>query len=104
MKKKYVTYTSTMESKLMEDISEYAVRKKISKNKVIEEALKTFIDEQEKQELIESLKKIANDPEILEMAEWGIEDYAKQLKDYENESTGNLVRKPGAGKRKRTRR
>ncbi|MDQ6844156.1 MAG: CopG family transcriptional regulator [Bacteroidota bacterium] len=64
----------------MEEVAEYAKKKKISKNKVIEIALKKLLEEEIRNELIESFKKIADDPDMIEMAEWGMEDYAEQLK------------------------
>lgn len=83
MNRKTVTYTSTLPNVVMEDVVEYAKKKKISKNKVIEIALKRLLEEEIKNELRESFKKIADDPEMLEMAEWGMEDYAEQLKKFD---------------------
>ena len=83
MNRKTVTYTSTLPNAVMEEIVEYAKKKKISKNKVIEMALKKLLEEEIKNELRESFKKIADDPEMVEMAEWGMEDYAKQLKRFD---------------------
>ena len=83
MNRKSVTYTSTLPNVVMEEVVEYAKKKKISKNKVIEIALKRLLEEEIKNELRESFKKIADDPEMLEMAEWGIEDYAEQLKKFD---------------------
>ena len=80
MNRKTVTYTSTLPNVVMEEVVEYARKKKISKNKVIEIALKKLLEEEIKNELRESFKKIADDPEMLEMAEWGMEDYVEQLK------------------------
>ena len=67
----------------MEGVVEYAKKNNISKNKVIEIALKKLLDEEIRNDLIESFKKIADDPEIIEMAEWGLDDYVKQLKKME---------------------
>ena len=80
MKRKTTTYTSTLPNMVMEEVVEYAKKKNISKNKVIEIALKKLLDEEIRNELIESFKKIADDPDIMEMAEWGMDDYAEQLK------------------------
>lgn len=81
--KKRVTYTSTLPSVVMEDVVDYAKKKKISKNKVIEMAIEKLLEEEIRKELIESLKKIADDPDIIEMAEWGMDDYAEQLKRFD---------------------
>ncbi len=83
MSNKTVTYTSTLPNMVMEEMTEYAKRKKISKNKVIEIALKKLLEEEIKNDLRDSLKKIADDPAILEMAEWGMDDYEKQLKKFD---------------------
>lgn len=83
MNPKTITYTSTLPNIVMEEVAAYAKKKKISKNKVIEIALKKLWEEEMKNELRESFKKIADDPEMLEMAEWGMEDYAAQLKKFD---------------------
>ncbi len=82
MNRKTITYTSTLPNVVMEEMVEYAIKKKISKNKVIEIAIKKLLEEEIKNELRESFKKIAEDPQMLEMAEWGMEDYAEQLKKF----------------------
>ena len=43
MKRKTVTYTSTLPNLVMEEVVEYAKKKKISKNKVIEIAVKKLL-------------------------------------------------------------
>ena len=83
MNQKKVTYTSTLPNMVMEEVVEYARKKKISKNKVIEIALKRLLDEEIRNELIESFKKISNDPGMVEMAEWGMDDYAEQLSKFD---------------------
>lgn len=83
MSNKKTTYTSTLPSLVMEEVVEYAKKKKISKNKVIEIAVKKLLEEEIKNELMESFKKIADDPDMIEMAEWGMEDFAEQLKRFD---------------------
>lgn len=78
-----ITYTSTLPNIVMEEIVEYAKRKKISKNKVIEIALKRLLEEEIKNDLRESFKKISDDPDMLEIAEWGMDDYETQLKKFD---------------------
>ena len=57
----------------MEGVVEYAKKKKISKNKVIEIAVKKLLEEEIKNELRRTFTLAANDKELLEMAEWGLE-------------------------------
>ncbi|HJY22455.1 MAG TPA: hypothetical protein VJ279_06195 [Hanamia sp.] len=83
MKHKTVTYTSTLPDVVMEEVVEYARKKNLSKNKVIEIALKKLMEEEIKNELMESFKKIANDPEMIETAEWGMREYSEQLKNFD---------------------
>ena len=41
------------------------------------------MEEEIRNELLESFKKISDDPDMIEMAEWGMEDYAEQLKKFD---------------------
>ena len=77
------TYTSTLPNMVMEEIVEYAKRKKISKNKVIEIDLKRLLEEEIKNDLRESFKKISDEPDMLEIADWGMVDYKTQLKKFD---------------------
>jgi hypothetical protein len=83
--KKQVTYTSTLPDDLITQVNEYAEKFKVSKNKIIEEALKGYFFEQKRKEYEESWEKLAGDPEIEEMAEMGMDDYAELLRKYEND-------------------
>lgn len=80
---KKITYTSTLPDAVMEGIVEYAKKKKISKNKVIEIAVKKLLEEDIKNELQRTFTLASNDKELLEMAEWGLGDYLEQLKEME---------------------
>ncbi|MES1218041.1 MAG: CopG family transcriptional regulator [Bacteroidota bacterium] len=82
MAKQYV-YTSTLPIELKEDLEVYATRHKVSKNKVIEKALKKFLMEERKKTYAETFKKANNDPEMISMADWGLDDYLQQLKQLE---------------------
>lgn len=83
MDNKKITYTSTLPSMVMEEIVAYAKRKKISKNKVIEIAVKKLLEEEIKNDLKRTFELAANDKEMIEMAEWGLGDYLEQLKELE---------------------
>ncbi len=82
MPKQYV-YTSSLPIELKEDLEVYATKHKVSKNKVIEKALKKFLMEERKKVYVETFKKANNDPEMTAMADWGLEDYLEQLKQLE---------------------
>lgn len=83
MGNKKTTYTSTLPSVVMEEVVEYAKKKKISKNKVIEIAVKKLLEEEIKNELRHTFILAANDKELMEMAECGLGDYLEQLKEME---------------------
>ena len=76
MSKQYV-YTSSLPKELKDELEEYD---KISKNKVIEKALKKYLEEDRKKLYADSFKKANNDSEMISMADWGLEDYLQQLK------------------------
>ena len=81
MPKEYI-YTSSLPIELKEELEQYASKHHISKNKVIEKALKNLFEEETHKDIIASFKKIADDPDVADTAEWGINDYKEQLKRY----------------------
>lgn len=83
MNKKNITYTSTLPSVVMEEVAEYAIKKNVSKNKVIEIALKKLFEEEMKKELQETFKLANEDKELLQFAESGLGDYLEQLNELE---------------------
>lgn len=83
MNRKIITYTSTLPSVVMEEVVEYAKKKKISKNKVIEIAVKRLLEDEIRSDLKRTFLLASNDSELLEMAECGLGDYLEQLKEME---------------------
>ncbi len=83
MNSKNVTYTSTLPNTVMEEVVEYAKMKNVSKNKIIEMALKKFFEEEIKHELQNTFKLASKDEELMQMAEEGLGDYLNQLKELE---------------------
>lgn len=65
----------------MEEVAEYAIKKNVSKNKVIEIALKKLFEEEMKKELQETFKLANEDKELLQLAESGLGDYLEQLNE-----------------------
>ena len=72
---KQYTYTSTLPIELKEELELYAAKHKVSKNKIIEKALKKFLMEERKKAYVETFKKANKDPEMIAMADCGLEDY-----------------------------
>jgi len=83
--KKQITYTSTLPDDLILQVNEYAEKYKVSKNKIFEKALRKFFFEVKRKEFQEGFKRVANDPEILELAEMGMGDYLELIQKYEND-------------------
>lgn len=67
----------------MEEVAAYALKKKVSKNKVIEIALRKLFEEELRKELKETFQLANEDKELLQLAESGLGDYLEQLKELE---------------------
>lgn len=82
-KKKNVTYTSTLPSVVMEEVVEYAAKKKITKNKVIEMALRNYLDAEIMRKLDETFELAMEDKDLMVWAESNLDEYNQQLKEIE---------------------
>lgn len=78
---KPVTYTSTLPDDLWELLETYAGKLKMPKNRILENALRNYLDNLKKAEYIRSFRKAAGDNEMISLAEEGMEDYIKMLED-----------------------
>ena len=78
-----VTFTSTMSPELMRWVDSIAKAKKRTRRAVLEEALRKYRHALESEKLRKDFESIANDPDIIEMAEWGMSDYAQMLKGFD---------------------
>ena len=73
------TFTSSLPDDLLQSLNTLAGKLSIPKNKIIEKALRIYIDQINRAEYVQSFKNAANDNDVLNMAEEGMEDYFKQL-------------------------
>ncbi|RKD16096.1 CopG family transcriptional regulator [Pelobium manganitolerans] len=76
-----ITFTSTLPDDLMRLLTQKAKELKLPKNKLIERALEIYLDQINKAQYAKSYRSAENDPDILTIAEEGMADYFKQLKD-----------------------
>jgi len=76
---KSLNYTSSLPADLLEKVEEYAAKFKIPKNKIIEKSLRAYFESLKKAEYIKSFLNAAQDTEMADMAEEGLEDYLKIL-------------------------
>lgn len=73
------TFTSTLPDDLILLLSEKAKQLAMPKNKLIEQALRIYLDQLSRAAYVKSYRKLADDKDIILIAEEGMEDYLKQL-------------------------
>jgi predicted transcriptional regulator len=79
------TFTSSLPDDLLNELASTAKRLKLPKNKLIEKALSFYLRELDRAAYANSYKRMANDPNMLAMAEEGIEEWFKDLEELEKE-------------------
>ncbi len=73
------TFTSTLPDDLLQRLSEKATAMELPKNRLLEIALRLYLEHLDKAEYIKSYKAAAQDDDILTVAEEGMAEYLKQL-------------------------
>lgn len=74
-------FTSTLPDDLLKRLSENAKKLSVPKNKLLERALTAYLDQINKAEYAKSYKELGEDEDIMSVAEEGMSDYYKQIKD-----------------------
>jgi len=69
------TFTSTLEANLLVWVNEQAKQEKRTRREVLESALRAYKDCVKKTQFVEGFKRVAKDDNMLEMVEWGMDDY-----------------------------
>lgn len=77
-----ITFTSTMNEELMEQLNRYTKKFKIPKNKLIEFALAKYFERLKKAEYIRSFRRASKDEDMQSIAEEDMVDYLKNLDQY----------------------
>lgn len=77
------TFTSSLPKEILEELSRVAKEQNVPKNRILEDSLRIYFEELEKRKWAAEMKALANDPEIVAIAEEGMADYAEQLKKYD---------------------
>ncbi len=72
-----------MPDELLKKLEVMSGKLNIPKNKIIKTALSKYLDEIERHMYIYSYKQITDDPDVINIAEEGMEDYIKQLIDWD---------------------
>jgi len=73
------TFTSTLPDELLAQLAETANKLSLPKNKLIEKALRIYLNQLTRVEYINSYKQMNDDVNIMDMAEEGMADYLKQI-------------------------
>ena len=72
------TYTSTLPDDLLAQLAEKAQRLAVPKNRLLEIALRVYLEHLEKAEYIQSFKGAKADKEVINIAESGMADELRQ--------------------------
>lgn len=75
------TFTSTLPDDLLKELTNAANNLNLPKNKLIEKALRLYLEQLNKAAYIKSYREMGEDADVLKMAEEGMATYAKQLAD-----------------------
>jgi len=73
------TFTSTLPDELIQKLNEMAGKLAVPKNRIIEKALRIYLDQLTRAEYIQSYRQAKDDLNIIELAEEGMEEYLNQL-------------------------
>lgn len=73
------TFTSSLPDTLLRSLEEKAKELALPKNKLIEKALKLYLDHLNRAAYIRSFKQMAKDKDLLSIVEEGMTDYHTQL-------------------------
>lgn len=73
------TFTSTLPEDLLDELSKRAKELKLPKNKLIEKALRIYLEQLERSAYIKSYKRMSEDEDITLMAEEGMTEYLQQM-------------------------
>lgn len=79
------TFTSSLPDDLLKELASLASELNIPKNRLIENALKAYLKKVKKAKYAASFKRMANDPDMIQMAEEGLQEWEQELKRIENE-------------------
>ena len=73
------TFTSSLPDSLLSLLDKKAKELALPKNKLIERALSLYLDQLNKAAYLKSYKRMAQDADLLSIAEEGMSDYLSQL-------------------------
>jgi predicted transcriptional regulator len=80
------TFTSSLPDDLLDQLAQAAKEMKLPKNKLIEKALTLYLEKIERAKYIHSYKRMASDPDMLAVAEEGVQDWFEELDRLDDEA------------------
>lgn len=81
------TFTSSLPDSLLSLLEKKARELSLPKNKLIERALSLYLDQLNKAAYLKSYRRMAEDADLLEIAEEGMSDYFSQLAKDDSDAT-----------------
>jgi hypothetical protein len=75
------TFTSTLPDDLLQALSDKAQELSLPKNKIIEKALRIYLDQLNRAAYLKSYKRMAADADIQQLAEEGMAEYLQQIEE-----------------------
>lgn len=79
------TFTSSLPDNLLKELAKTAKELKLPKNKIIEKALNIYLEQLDRAAYARSYKRMAQDEDMLTMAEEGMSEYFKMLENSDKE-------------------
>ena len=76
-------FTTALTADVLAWLKKFAKKHNQTQRSVLEEALKRYRFEMRRREFREGFKHAMNDPEMLELAEMGLDDWEEQIKQFE---------------------
>lgn len=73
------TFTSTLPDDLLQSLAEKSKHLSLPKNKIIEQALRLYLEQLNKAEYIQSYKSMVKDTDIMILAEEGMDYYCREI-------------------------
>ncbi len=77
------TFTSSLPDDLLQQLADYADKIGVAKNKIIEKALRIYLDQMNRAEYAKSYRKAGQDADIMMVAQEGMEAYIRQIESEE---------------------
>ncbi len=77
------TFTSSLPENLLQRLNEAAQRLNLPKNKLIERALEIYLDQLNRADYVRSYQQAAEDQQVLQIAEEGMQEYLTKLSEDE---------------------